>query len=226
MTVRISMIALFLLAACAVGLIALLVNRKTRPLGVAILVVPAVLMAVRLIARQRGLTAEYQCVVRHHAQQRLAHMEAEKAARTSGEPPAEQAIQNDSPPAGGSRPEAEAGQPATGTKPPGGVEPARPARPGGVLRAIGPAMARAADRIEDVEDAGPDVQPSAVGSPAGATEGNLQRDVEASATETDPEQRPPWVDAPPHREGNLFLMTASVGPYADQAECQQHLAEA
>jgi hypothetical protein len=35
--------------------------------------------------------------------------------------------------------------------------------------------------------------------------------------------RPAWVDAEPHREGDVYRMVITVGPYSTKAECQEKL---
>ncbi|NLE37966.1 MAG: hypothetical protein GX621_08065, partial [Pirellulaceae bacterium] len=47
----------------------------------------------------------------------------------------------------------------------------------------------------------------------------------ASPPETTTEDRPPWVDAPPRKVGDVYRMTVNVGPYETRLDCDRQLPE-
>jgi hypothetical protein len=193
MTVRVSvgfvLFAMMLLVAIA-GLVLLLANKKTRPIGLAVLAVPAVLMILGLFLLITWRTA----VERNDARMVGAQIDPTGATAVPEDVAAEEKL------------ETEAATADAASSEDGGE-----VRPGGVLRAVGLAIARAADNAKRRREMG-DIE---IETPA------------PSSTTTEPSlgesERPAWVDAEPHREGDVYKMVIAVGPYSTKAECEEKL---
>jgi hypothetical protein len=195
MNVRVSvgfvLFALMMLAAIA-GLVLLVANKKTRPIGLALLAVPAVSMVLGFFWVLTWRIAE------ERSEPAMVVAQSDRAMPTA---PAEDVAAEDK--LESEDVTADAASPGEGKE----------ARPGGVLRAVGLAIARAADNAKRRRE---------MGGTEIATQAPSSATPEPALAES---ERPVWVDAEPHREGDVYKMVIAVGPYSTKEECEEKLPE-
>lgn len=224
-----------LLTGAAVGIVLLLVSEKTRPIGLAILAVPAVLVVLGVAAsllmwaRVRThapteATVEVGTGSHEFAFDRSAGSPAlpNSAKHGTQRPRARHHGAGDSPrgsyPTEPAPPETEHVPAAAAARervaPPDETAPpanAEEVRPGGVLRAVWLAIGRAADEAKSRRNA-----------EKTATVTSLSTSASPESETVEPDH-PAWVAAEPHLDGSVYKMVTVVGPYTTRAECYEHL---